>query len=63
MTAHVLITGALFRAPEQRTSKAGKPFWTATIKARMATPRNGGRFSSFRKAPGPNSCAFPMATP
>ncbi len=34
MTAHVLVTGALFRAPEQRTSKAGKPFWTATIKAK-----------------------------
>jgi single-stranded DNA-binding protein len=34
MTAHVLVTGALFRAPEQRTSKAGKAFWTATIKAK-----------------------------
>jgi single-stranded DNA-binding protein len=34
MTAHVLVTGALFRAPEQRTSKAGKPFVTATIKAK-----------------------------
>jgi hypothetical protein len=34
MTAHVLITGTLFRAPEQRTSKAGKPFVTATLKAK-----------------------------
>ena len=34
MTAHVLITGSLFRAPEQRTSKAGKPFVTATIRAK-----------------------------
>jgi single-stranded DNA-binding protein len=34
MTAHVLITGVIFRAPESRTSKAGKPFWTATIKAK-----------------------------
>jgi single-stranded DNA-binding protein len=34
MTAQVLITGTLFRAPEQRTSKAGKPFWTATLKCR-----------------------------
>jgi single-stranded DNA-binding protein len=34
MMAHVLVTGALFKAPEQRTSKAGKPFVTATIKAK-----------------------------
>ena len=34
MTAHVLITGAIFRAPESRISKSGKPFWTATIKAK-----------------------------
>jgi len=32
MTAHVLISGALFRAPEQRTSKAGKPFASATVR-------------------------------
>jgi Single-strand binding protein family len=29
-----LVTGSLFRAPEQRTSKAGRPFVTATIKAK-----------------------------
>jgi single-stranded DNA-binding protein len=34
MTAHVLVTGAMFRAPESRTSKAGKTFWTATIKGK-----------------------------
>jgi len=34
MTAHVLVTGAMFRAPESRTSKAGKTFWAATIKAK-----------------------------
>jgi Single-strand binding protein family len=27
-----LVTGALFKAPESRTSKGGKPFVTATIK-------------------------------
>jgi single-stranded DNA-binding protein len=32
MSAHVLISGTLFRDPEQRTSKAGKPFVTATMK-------------------------------
>jgi single-stranded DNA-binding protein len=34
MTALALITGVLFRAPEQRTSKLGKPFVTATIRAK-----------------------------
>jgi single-stranded DNA-binding protein len=29
-----LVTGALFRAPESRTSKSGKPFVTATIRAK-----------------------------
>jgi hypothetical protein len=32
MTAHVLVNGTLFRAPEQRTSKTGKPFVSATLK-------------------------------
>jgi len=34
MTAHVLVSGNLFRQPEQRTSKAGKLFVTATIRAK-----------------------------
>ncbi|HEY8212511.1 MAG TPA: single-stranded DNA-binding protein [Methylocystis sp.] len=34
MTAHVLITGSLYRAPEQKISKAGKPFVVATIRAK-----------------------------
>ena len=34
MTAHVLVCGQLFREPEQRTSKAGKPFVIATIRAK-----------------------------
>jgi single-stranded DNA-binding protein len=29
-----LVTGSLFRAPEQRQSKSGKPFVTATLKAK-----------------------------
>jgi single-stranded DNA-binding protein len=32
MSAFAIVTGALFRAPEQRTSKAGKPYVTATIR-------------------------------
>jgi len=34
MSAQVLITGTIFRRPERRTSRAGKPFVTATIKAK-----------------------------
>jgi single-stranded DNA-binding protein len=34
MTAHVLLSGTLFREPEQRTSKAGKPFVMVTIRAK-----------------------------
>jgi hypothetical protein len=36
MTASVLITGAMFRAPEQKTSKSGKTYVKATIKAKAA---------------------------
>jgi hypothetical protein len=34
VSAHVLLTGSLYRPPEQRISKAGKPFVTATLKAK-----------------------------
>jgi single-stranded DNA-binding protein len=34
MSVQVLVSGALFKAPEQRTSKSGKPFVTATIRAK-----------------------------
>jgi hypothetical protein len=54
LTAHVLISGVLFREPEQRTSKAGKPFVTTTIRAKDATPRNGGRWSRSPKQPKPS---------
>jgi single-stranded DNA-binding protein len=33
MTAHVLVTGTLYRAPEQRVSKAGRNFVVATLRA------------------------------
>lgn len=34
MSAHVLVSGTLFRAPEQKVSKSGKPFVVATIRAK-----------------------------
>jgi hypothetical protein len=33
LSAFALISGALFRAPERKTSKAGKDYVTATVKA------------------------------
>jgi single-stranded DNA-binding protein len=35
-----LIAGSLFREPERRTSKAGKPFVTATIRAKDGADGN-----------------------
>lgn len=32
MTVHILISGSIFRAPEQKTSQAGRRFVSATIK-------------------------------
>ncbi len=32
MTAFSLLAGTLYRAPDQKTSKAGKPYVTATLK-------------------------------
>jgi single-stranded DNA-binding protein len=34
MSAHVIINGAIFRSPEQKISKSGKPFVVATIRAK-----------------------------
>jgi len=44
-----LVSGSLFRAPEQRTSKAGKPFVTATIRTKSATPSKDGEASQWWK--------------
>lgn len=40
MTAYALISGALFRAPEQKTSKGGKSYAVATVKARADDNRS-----------------------
>jgi hypothetical protein len=34
MSTFVIVTGTLFRAPEQRMSKAGKPYWSATARVK-----------------------------
>jgi hypothetical protein len=40
MTAFILITGTLFKPAERRTSKAGKVFVVATVKAASVDPLN-----------------------
>jgi single-stranded DNA-binding protein len=47
MTAFAIVTGALFRAPEQRTSKSGKPFVTATIRAKDGEASQWWRITAF----------------
>jgi hypothetical protein len=46
MSAFILIAGTLFRNPERRTSKAGKPYVTATLRAKDGE----GTSSPLRKA-------------
>ena len=49
MTA-ALVTGTLFRAPEQRTSKAGKPFTVTTIKAKDGDAFQWWRVTAFSES-------------
>ncbi len=50
MTAYAIITGALFRAPEQRTSKAGRPFVTATIRVKDGDASQWWRVTAFSES-------------
>jgi hypothetical protein len=50
MTAFAIVTGSLFRAPEQRTSKAGKPFVTATIRAKDGDASQFWRITAFSES-------------
>ena len=54
MSAHVLVSGTLFRAPEERTGKAsGKSFVAATVARRgnVPPPAVQDRVSSIIEAP------------
>jgi single-stranded DNA-binding protein len=52
MSALVLISGTLFRAPEQKTSKSGKPYVTATIRAKDGDGSQFWRVVSFSDSAG-----------
>jgi single-stranded DNA-binding protein len=47
MTASILVSGALFRAPERKTSSNGKSFIRATLKTQSSTDANGADFWSL----------------
>lgn len=50
MTTFAIVTGTLFRAPEQRTSKAGKPFVTSTIRAKDGEALQWWRVTAFSES-------------
>jgi single-stranded DNA-binding protein len=49
MTA-ALVTGTLYRSPEQRTGKTGRPFVTATIKAKDGESFQWWRVTAFSES-------------
>mgnify|MGYP000881570145 CR=1 FL=1 len=52
MTAHVLISGTLFRAPERKVSRAGKPYVSATIRVRDGDASRFWRVTIFSESAG-----------
>ncbi len=50
MTTLALVVGTLFRAPEQKTSKAGRPFVTATIRTRDGDASTFWRVTAFSES-------------
>ncbi|MGD9656203.1 MAG: single-stranded DNA-binding protein [Methylocystis sp.] len=52
MTAHALITGAVFRSPERKISRGGKPYVSATIKCRDGEGSQFWRVTIFSESAG-----------
>ena len=50
MTVFALVTGSLFRAPEQRTSKAGKVFVAGTLRFKDGETFQFVRFVAFSES-------------
>jgi single-stranded DNA-binding protein len=50
MTAFAIVTGSLFRAPESRTSKSGRPYVTATIRAKDGEASQWWRVTAFSES-------------
>ena len=54
MPAFILITVTLFRNPERRTSKAGKPYVTATLSVKDGEESRVWNIIAFAEAHRPN---------
>jgi single-stranded DNA-binding protein len=52
MSAHVLISGVLYRQPEQRTSRAGKSFVTATLRCKEGDASQWWKVLAFSESAG-----------
>jgi single-stranded DNA-binding protein len=50
MTAFAIVTGSLFKAPEQRISKTGRPYVTATIRAKDGEASQWWRVTAFSES-------------
>jgi single-stranded DNA-binding protein len=50
VTTYALVTGTLFRSPEQRASKNGNPFATATIRAKDGDASQFWRITAFTES-------------
>ena len=50
MTAFAIVTGSLFKAPEQRTSKTGRPYGTATIRTKDGEASQFWRVTAFSES-------------
>jgi single-stranded DNA-binding protein len=50
---YALVSGSLFRAPEQRTSKTGKPYVTATLKVKDGETSQWWRVTAFSESAQP----------
>jgi single-stranded DNA-binding protein len=52
MSALVMITGAIYKAPETKTAKSGKSFWTATIRTKEGEGSTFWRVTTFSETAG-----------
>ena len=52
MTARALVTGTLFRAPERKVSRGGKPYVSATIRVREGDASQFWRVTIFSESAG-----------
>jgi single-stranded DNA-binding protein len=50
VTAFAIVTGSLFKAPERRTSKNGRPYVTATIRAKDGEASQWWRVMAFSES-------------